>query len=296
MYRDKKRFGQDASVVVRSKPGTFNRPLSTAWAEPATVFTCSWSDFFIKEADEWRPEAWDIIRRTQHLTYLILTKRPERGAECLPGDWGDGWSHVWIGVTAEDQKRADERIPLLLQIPAAKRFVSIEPMLGPIALRGVKLGLQIDWTHAAGDDLSYHPITGAHGWWSDYGSMPGDPPKLDWVIVGGESGPKARPMHPEWARSIRDQCIAAGVPFFFKQWGEWGEALNCHIGQPGDIGINRPGELIQAETVDSTDRKAVGEISYNAVSNDGKSWVKLRRVGKKTAGRELDGRTWEQTP
>ena len=98
MEREKLRYGQDPHVVKRSARQTFNLPLRL---DSGRVFTCSWSDFFIAEADEWRPEAWEIIRRTPHLIYQILTKRPERIAQCLPPDWGDGWKNVWGGVTVE---------------------------------------------------------------------------------------------------------------------------------------------------------------------------------------------------
>jgi len=189
MYRDKKRYGQDASTVVRSRPGTFKAPLK--WREPARVFTCSWSDFFIEEADEWRDDAWEIIRQTPHLTYQILTKRIERADECLPADWP--LPNVWLGVTIENQLRADERIPALLRTPASKRFVSCEPLLGP-------LNLADDWT----------------SWLVQIDGIP----HIDWVIVGGESGPGARVMNPDWARALRDQCKDNAAPFFFKQWGK----------------------------------------------------------------------------
>jgi protein gp37 len=115
MYREKKQYGQNPMLVQRSKT-KFNEPLK--W-NSGRVFTCSWSDFFIEEADAWRPEAWEIIRKTPQLTYQILTKRPERIAAHLPADWGDGYSNVWLGVSVESQKYANERIPLLLKTPAA---------------------------------------------------------------------------------------------------------------------------------------------------------------------------------
>ena len=184
MYRDKKRYGQDASVVVRSAKATFNKPLH--WKEQARVFTCSWSDFFIEEADPWRQDAWDIIRETPHLTYMILTKRPERIADCLPKDWAHDYQNVWLGVTAENQEQADARIPVLLSIPAAKRFVSMEPMLGPINI--------VQW--AEGFTARIY---------------------LDWIIVGAESGHNARPMERKWAVDILNQCLWVKIPFFYKQ-------------------------------------------------------------------------------
>lgn len=175
MYRDKKRYGQDPAVITRSKT-TFDIP--TKWKQPRVIFTCSWSDFFIEEADEWRAEAWAIIASTPQHTYQILTKRPERIARHIPSDWP--LPNVWLGVSVETP-RFYWRIDALNQIGVGVRFLSLEPLLAPLA----KL-----------------PLEG-----------------ISWVIVGGESGPHCRPMNPHWVREVRDQCIAAGVPFFFKQWG-----------------------------------------------------------------------------
>jgi protein gp37 len=175
MYREQKRYGGNPYDIKRSKT-RFQDPLK--WQDGRTIFTCSWSDFFIDKADPWRPEAWEIIRQTPRQTYLILSKRPERIEDHLPPGWP--WPHVWLGVSIESRAylwRADA----LRKIPAARRFLSLEPLL---------------------EDLGRLDLTG-----------------INWVIVGGESGPTARPMAPSWVRSIRDQCGAAGVPFFFKQWG-----------------------------------------------------------------------------
>jgi protein gp37 len=175
MYRDKIRYGQDPSSVVRGKT-TFELPLK--WKDSRLIFTCSWSDFFIEEADQWRKAAWDIIRSTAHHTYQILTKRPERIGNHLPNDWP--LPNVWLGVSVENP-HFYWRIAVLREIPAFVRFLSLEPLL------------------AAMPDL---PLDG-----------------ISWVIVGGESGPKCRPMKSEWVCEIRDRCRDAGVPFFFKQWG-----------------------------------------------------------------------------
>lgn len=184
MHTEKKRYGQDPTTVVRSKPPTFNAPRK--WQEPAKVFTCSWSDFFIEEADAWRPEAWEIIRATPWLTYQVLTKRPERIAACLPEGWL-GWPNVWLGVTVENADalwRAEE----LAGIPCApgQRFMSVEPLLGPLGCDPFAESFSIRMT-------------------------------FGWVIVGGESGPGARPMNIEWAREVRDACRRWNVPFFMKQ-------------------------------------------------------------------------------
>ena len=183
MYRDQKRYGNDPAEIVRSKT-TFDVPLK--WKEPAKVFTCSWSDFFIEDADKWRDEAWDIIRRTPHLTYQILTKRPGHIEESLPHDWGDGWDNVWLGVSVESSDYL-WRLNVLAGIPAKKRFISYEPALGPLDSNHINAAL-------------------AWGW-------------LDWVISGGESGPGARPAKAWWFMDMRDYCIDFSVPYFHKQNG-----------------------------------------------------------------------------
>lgn len=250
MFREQKRYGRDPSIVVKAADGTFYAPLR--WKESAFVFTCSWSDFFIEEADPWRADAWDVIRQTPHLTYLVLTKRLENIAGRLPYDWP--LANVWLGESIENQITADERIPQLLQIPAAVRFVSAEPLLGP-----VNLTAQDDWLYCKGHFEAIRWKTCFCG--------------LDWLIVGGESGPNARPMHSDWVRSLRDQCIAAGIPFFFKQWGEW---------------------LPSSQYLSTDLEHGYYDIpKRNIIRLDGEDFYK---VGKKSAGRLLDGREWNQRP
>lgn len=181
MYRDKERYGQDPKAVVCSKPATFNAPLK--WTEPQRVFTCSWSDFFIENADPWRDEAWDIIRRTPHLTYQILTKRPENIAYRLPKDWGQGWSNVWLGVSVESPTYF-WRIVELSEIFASVKFVSYEPAL---------------------EFVDFVPA------FIDLG--------IDWIISGGESGYRPRIASLDWFRQVRDDCRRYGIPFFLKQLG-----------------------------------------------------------------------------
>jgi protein gp37 len=271
MFRDLARYGRDPTVVVRSKPPTFrlplkrHRPLARGLAGeyviPAgwKVFTCSWSDWFHPAADAWRGEAWDLVRARPDLIFQIVTKRPARIPECLPADWGNGWPHVWLIVTAENQQRAEERIPHLLRAPAAVRGLSCEPLLGPLELLP---WLFSDHDRASMDNQYFAPL-------------PGTPEadrffaKINWVIAGGESGPHARPMHPDWARGLRDQCEAAGVPFFFKQWGEWAPCDRDAGAVSGKAGCTFVG------------------------FEDGSA---LHKVGKAAAGRLLDGREWNEFP
>lgn len=149
----------------------------------ARVLCASMADVFDAQAPAGQLERlWPLIRRTPHLDWLLLTKRPGRIARSLPPDWGDGYRNVWLGVSAEDTETARQRVPVLVATPARLRLVCCEPLLGPVDLR---------------------PWAGS----------------LDWVIAGGETGPGARPLHPDWARDLRDQCVEARIPLFFKAWG-----------------------------------------------------------------------------
>lgn len=202
MYRDKKRFGQDPAAVIRSKQRTFNFPLRLK--EPAMVFVCSWSDFFIKDADSWRDEAWEIMRNTPHLTYQLLTKRPENIKDRLPEDWLN-FKNIQIGVTVENQEQADRRIPLLFDIPSDCRFISCEPLIEAVDLNKY-FSAQKMWRE---NQVLYADI--AH----NYANC--DVPRLHWVICGGETGPQSRHMKPKWAEIIKNICAEYHVPFFMKQ-------------------------------------------------------------------------------
>lgn len=221
MYTEKKMYGQEPSIVSRSKT-KFLEPLKwtpewlakqaakngTDWrvGDPFRVFTCSWSDFFIEDADEWRPEAWDVIRRTPHLTYQVLTKRPERVAGLLPADWGEGYPNVWLGVSVESPAYT-WRINRLLEIPAATRFLSIEPLLQGLSLRAWP-PFFADAVNAVAAVFEVEPSL-----------LCVDRRAIDWVIVGGESGPGARPCNLQWVRRIVAECQAALVPVYVKQLG-----------------------------------------------------------------------------
>lgn len=214
MFTEQRMYGRDPSVVVRCADSTFYAPLrSKKWRElspGSLVFTCSWSDWFHEDADEWRSEAWEIIRQRPDLRWQILTKRPERIAEHLPADWGDGWPNVWLGVSIEN-RRFVGRADVLRSVPAAVRFISAEPLLGPLVYPGQPEPLV--------------PVGGYDGPELDLSG-------IDWLIVGGESGPGHRPIRIDWVRDLRDYCQHSrhlydpfrgqrgpGTAFFFKQWG-----------------------------------------------------------------------------
>ncbi len=203
---------------------------------------------------EWRDDLMNMVERTPHLDWLFLTKRPQNIPRLYP-EWmavGEWPANVWLGTTVENQTEADRRIPHLLAVPAAVRFLSVEPMLGPV-----------DLTEVAQDrpDLRakviLDPLNGI-------GGFKGPCPRIHWVICGGESGPGARPMHPDWARSLRDQCVAAGVAFHFKKWGEH-----------------------EADQIGPEDARSVYYPPGHVI---------FRKVGKRAAGRLLDGRTWDELP
>lgn len=220
------------------------------------VFCASLSDVFEDHVDWVQPRRNLVVmmEQTPYLQWQLLTKRPENVMRLLRETMTidlDTWfvgmgDRVWIGTSVENQAMADKRIPELLKIPTKVRFLSMEPLLGSVDLRR--------WLEFAGCD-------------TDLGiSNPG----VDWVIVGGESGPHARPMHPDWARSVRDQCQAAGVKFFMKQWGEW--APRAHFAITEGTESNRVHRF----------RFEDGQLMY--------------RYEKKVAGRELDGREWDEMP
>ena len=178
------------------------------------VFTASLADVFDNHKSiqpEWREAMWQTIKDCPNLDFLLLTKRPQNIKRYLPDDWGyDGYENVWLGTTVENQIEADRRIPHLARIPVGVRFLSCEPLIGPIDLT---------WPESIyGSD---GPPMCCNGDMCGCMGMPTEPPLhygIDWVITGGESGPHFRPADPDWFRSLRDQCAAAGVPFLFKQW------------------------------------------------------------------------------
>jgi protein gp37 len=185
----------------------------------ARVFCSSLADVFEDHPtiDQERAKLWPLIRATPHLDWLLLTKRPERIFACLPEDWGQGYANVWLGTSVESQEY-DARIVALLQVPAVLHFLSLEPLLGPVSLRGPWRDLLDGWDTEEGCCRRGGEYCGDHGC---TGSEPQQVPTraIGWVIVGGESGPHARPMDEAWVRALRDECAATNTPFLLKQLG-----------------------------------------------------------------------------
>lgn len=229
--------------------------LPLQWRRPRRIFVNAQSDLFHEQVpDEFIARVWAVMALAPWHTFQVLTKRHGRMRSLLNSEHFKDlvavemagplnphprealdlhWPrrNVWLGVSVEDQQRAALRVPALLETPAAVRWLSCEPLLGPVRLP--------NW------------------------------PPVDWVVVGGESGPGARPMHPEWARSLREQCQDSGTPFLFKQWGDWGHA-----------------EGEQQE----------GDLKLHPLDGDTRYFYLMRRVGKRKAGRLLGGRTWDEYP
>lgn len=271
------RFGypEDEPFRVTLHPERLGEPLR--WQEPRRVFVCSMGDLFHEDVpDEFIKQvfdamATDILQPCKH-TYMVLTKRPERMLKFFERYTPQGtlpWPNVWLGVTAENQARADERIPILLQIPASVRFVSCEPLLGPVDLSQWLEEARFCERHG---QLCEEGVTWENGQLvCRYCKRPVERLRLlHWVIAGGETGPNARPMHPDWVRSLRDQCQAAGVSFFFKAWGEY---LPCDQEQASAF---------------------LGGTEEPIFSRNPKDYS--LKVGKKASGRLLDGRTWDEYP
>jgi protein gp37 len=242
------------------------------WNKSRMVFLCSMGDIFHENNSfDKINEVFNAIAISQEHTFQILTKRPERMLEYFTGNYYNkqklflhsidstliGWplNNLWLGVTAENQEQANKRIPILLQIPAAVRFVSVEPMLGPIDFYEITYGNQF-----------HNVLNGVLDITTSQLGILGD--KLDWVICGGESGHKARPMNPEWVKSLRDQCKKAKVPFFFKQWGEY-------------LPISR---------------KEVEKYPLSKLLGIAEHRMVYVKVGKKQAGRLLNGKEYKEMP
>jgi protein gp37 len=270
------------------------------------VFCSSLADVFDNEVPiEWLAELLDIIRSTPNLDWLVLTKRignfksrinavidhlkgvstgdtatalKTYGLLAWISDWSSGKppTNVWLGITVVNQQEADRDIQKLLEIPARVRWLSMEPLLESVSLRWLSAWPENFPAIAQKPGGSTHHLDGLR--------------RLDWVVVGGESGSNARPMHPDWARSLRDQCVSAGVKFLFKQWGEY---------KPVCAQYPRN----EAEHEEAEDASLCGDICVGldgciweeGVQPNGYPWL-MDKTGKKKAGRELDGRTWDEYP
>jgi len=273
----------------RTSPGTWLLPLRwNAEAERLgvryNVFCASLADWADNEVPyEWRADLFELIDQTPYLNWLLVTKRIGNVERAVmgalkamfirtnkePPKWP--WPNVWLGITVVNQEEADRDIPKLLKTPAAVRFLSMEPLLGP-----VQISFWLDSLPAVVDQR----------------------PRLDWVIVGGESGPGSRPMHPQWARDIRDQCADAGVPFFFKQWGEWETAYQRSDGTPVfrqfesfDQWVNKASSWVSGGICLDRHGKEMkcGADMAKARDTDSFPVTIMHKVGKKKAGRLLDG-------
>ena len=260
-------------------------------------FVDSMGDLFHENTPlKWILRVWNIMAQCQHHRFLILTKRAKMMHDLVPYLLGNvpcndnlkpanQWPqrplpNVYLGVTAENQKTANERIPYLLKIPAVKRFISIEPMLESVNLRSVEVSDHGYWRGKTYVDA----LTGVRTSYLSGQKIEKEfYNEIDQVIVGGESGPDARPMHPEWVRSIRDQCKEAGTPFFFKQWGgHYPIKRNRDYVESGDILIDPQGGTRKLRDF----RDMPTWLSSEAAC--------MRPCNKKKAGRSLDGRTHDE--
>ncbi|NGO64243.1 phage Gp37/Gp68 family protein [Rhizobium daejeonense] len=345
---------------VRFNEQWLEQPLR--WTKPRMIFVCAHGDLFAEGVpDEWIDQVFAVMALAPQHTFQVLTKRPERMREYLTAASrqsdiaaagvciGQSPSHqflmrseswplpnVWLGVSVEDQKRADERIPILLDTPAAIRWISAEPLLGPVDISRWTASAKVTckkcshdfWLHDAnpcqhedygGGWTLACPICGGcrckRAWTAaDERTVAFEPPQdwidrkvgrfdkvhptieikslIDWVVAGGESGPGARPMHPDWARSLRDQCKAAAVPFLFKQWGEWWEV--------GSEMRDENGKHLVVDA-DSHEASELWDEHFDClITHDGRRFTPetlpedtlgrlMSRIGKRAAGRLLDG-------
>lgn len=276
----------------RTSAANWRKPL--AWNAKAErlgiryrVFCASLADWLDEEAPhEWREDLLNLILKTPHLDWLLLSKRVEN----LPRFFGKSlwmqfhlhFPNVWLGTSVEDQARLEERVPRLLAVPATVHFLSAEPLLGPLDFHQIE-----EEGDGYGDSAIHYNMLSGERWMRDgfekeqQGELP-----IDWVIVGGESGPKARPLHPEWVTGIRDQCQTSNTAFFFKQWGEWHPVIGVPQSrtqeEDGDIGVRLSGQV----------DPVVGPRAVHAFP-DGQE---VERIGKPAAGRLLDGREWNELP
>lgn len=290
--------------------------LPLRWTKPRRIFVNSMSDLFHDQIPtEYIAEVFAVMALAERHTFQVLTKRHARMRSLLnSGDFA--WTvwhavlaathrlsipvpetistwfahgadrqtmhplpNVWLGVSVENQRWADIRVPVLLSTPAAVRFLSMEPLLGPVNLTHMDVEGRAEgmyWINA---------LTGRN---TDMARPCADVPHVDWVIVGGESGAGARPMNPDWARTLRDQCVQAKVPFHFKQHGCWAP-VDAGEERPGDMWVLGEGGMEPTPWTPETQGAPAGRWGVAADRV-------VRHMTKQEAGRELDGRTWDETP
>lgn len=258
------------SDKIRVDRNKLRQPLT--WKRARMIFVNSMSDMFHERVDDLDiAEIFAIMATESRHTFQILTKRPQRMATLLTDEpfkksvetilhnWGyslkldNVWPlrNVWVGASVENEKSAIERVPYLLMTPAAIRWISAEPLLGRIT--NCSLGVKLRG--------------------------------IQWIVAGGETGPNARPAHPDWFRALRDLCVSSGVPFFFKQWGEWGTVENLKVYKNSQLAIVDP----------ATGDFFLRNKTYNLLMPVEKSRHMIR-AGRKAAGRLLDGKEWNEYP
>jgi protein gp37 len=294
---------------LQLRPERLDEPLR--WRKPRRIFVCSMADLFHENVpDEYIDEVWARMALAPQHTFQVLTKRPERMRDYVNEQWhrtssiyNRGWMlrdqgdlgamlrwlrsghleplpNVWIGTSVENQRVAHDRVTALLQTPATVRWISAEPLLGPL----VAHCKDCHGTGIRGKDDGDGWVVGTPcldcigtGWTGL--NLTG----IDWLVVGGESGPGARPMHPDWVRDLRDAAKAAGVAFLFKQWGEY-----IHSVGEESPAWNREPDLFVSDT---------GHVGTSEQAlEQGWSSQGMWRVGKRAAGRQLDGRIWDEYP
>jgi protein gp37 len=280
------------------------------WRKPRRVFVNSMSDLFHPSVPfEFIDRVFAVMAIAEEHTFQVLTKRPERmavyfnthnrsakimtqidligeddkfydraiDAAVNVGFNGLPLPNVWLGTSVENQSAADERIPYLLRCPSEIRFLSCEPLLGEVNFRWT------DWAHKATNE-NYREYLNRQGNYNQYEGVK----NIHWVIVGGESGPNARPIHPDWVRQIKDQCNAADIPFFFKQWGEYAPGSNDGVNEKL---ILKNGEVFRYPAPRELVMNLYSESEWNEQSPN-----VIHRAGKKKAGRLLFDKEWNQTP
>ena len=292
----------------RSSPANWQKPLK--WNAEAErlgiryrVFCASLADVFDNAVPaDWRRDLFDLIELTPHLDWLLVTKRignvPRLVREVRPQDWLAGRSNVWLGITVVNQEEADRDIPKLLAVPARVRFLSMEPLLGAVDLRHLNKERETNeidalqpWTW----EQEIEAWRGTSETWEDdfedwHGRTIGEVAGpchngIDWIVVGGESGPHARPFHPAWVRGLRDQCKTAGVPFLFKQHGEWLATEFCD----DDMAMIPSRRTVYVRPDGSFHDGADGIDFFGGEEET--AWV-----GKLAAGRVLDGKLHDEYP